>query len=65
MMAGGAASMIAQMREASAANLMDICYHCKQPGHWKVNCPLLVENGGTGIESTENPAADVDAGDDT
>ena len=19
----------------------DICYHCKQPGHWKKNCPLL------------------------
>ena len=19
----------------------DICYHCKQPGHWKQDCPLL------------------------
>ena len=21
----------------------DICYHCKQPGHWKKNCPDLTE----------------------
>jgi hypothetical protein len=23
------------------ATSKDICYHCKQPGHWKVDCPLL------------------------
>jgi hypothetical protein len=19
----------------------DVCYHCKQPGHWKIHCPML------------------------
>ena len=27
----------------------EVCYYCKKPGHWKINCPLLKENGGAGL----------------
>eukprot|EP01048_Picozoa_sp_COSAG05_P009693 COSAG05_NODE_809_length_7187_cov_20.173109_1_plen_479_part_10 len=34
-------------REDQAGRLrqktMDICYHCKQPGHWKKSCPHLTD----------------------
>jgi hypothetical protein len=29
-------------RTATSKFVEDVCYHCKQPGHWKINCPLLL-----------------------
>jgi hypothetical protein len=33
----GTPMTVRQVRERKT----DVCYHCKQAGHWKINCPLL------------------------
>lgn len=44
-MAAGVAVLVDSARTGvtASAKPMDICYHCKKPGHWKIDCPMLAD----------------------
>jgi hypothetical protein len=38
---GGAEAELAAAAAAAAPPSEEVCYHCRQPGHWKAECPSL------------------------